>query len=128
MTSKSTVRGLLCEATRLNIFEASLSLWRPILLRQFQTKSQKYHSYTISKISDFKIMNSMKFVIFVFVGFLVMVTSPLERSSASEAATSFRQFRPDDDMHVCSIYIYTDPFLWRQVYKMEGRSILPFFS
>ena len=35
----------------------------------------------------------------------------------SGLVTSFHQ----DEQHVCSIYIYTDPFLWRQVYKMEGK-------
>ena len=33
--------------------------------------------------------------------------------------TSFQN--PENEKHVCTLYIYTDPFLWRQVYKMEGK-------
>ena len=25
--------------------------------------------------------------------------------------------------HVCSVYIYTDPFLWRQMYKLQGNKL-----
>ena len=45
---------------------------------------------------------------------LLPLLNPLENS----LVTSFHQ----DEQHVCSIYIYTDPFLWRQVYKMEGKN------
>ena len=37
--------------------------------------------------------------------------------------TSFRQFR-QNEQHVCSLYIYADPFLWRQVYLLEGNYII----
>lgn len=36
--------------------------------------------------------------------------------------TSFRKFGRDNETHVCTMFIYTDPFLWRQVYKLEGHN------
>ena len=34
------------------------------------------------------------------------------------------KFHKKDEPHVCSVYIYTDPFLWRQMYKLQGNKLL----
>ena len=57
------------------------------------------------------------FVIF----FLFVVVSPLYNPLQEDTTGLVTSFRHDDEQHVCSIYIYTDPFLWRQVYQMEGK-------
>jgi hypothetical protein len=49
---------------------------------------------------------------------LLMLIMMASMANPSDPVWSFRQF--DNDKHVCSLYIYTDPFLWRQVYKLEG--------
>lgn len=56
-------------------------------------------------------------------GWLVVTSAMIFVTTQGESedhVNSFHQYNTDQQ-HVCSIYIYTDPFLWRQVYKMEGK-------
>ena len=47
---------------------------------------------------------------------------------SEEMVTPFLSVKPKfhkkDEPHVCSVYIYTDPFLWRQMYKLQGNKLL----
>ena len=57
----------------------------------------------------------------VVILFVFVVVSPLYNPLQEDTIGLVTSFRQDDEQHVCSIYIYTDPFLWRQVYQMEGK-------
>ena len=58
---------------------------------------------------------------------LVIILNKISQCEQTEdeddLVTSFRQFR-QNEQHVCSLYIYADPFLWRQVYLLEGNYII----
>ena len=62
-------------------------------------------------------MDSALILLVVVLGQHAAVVNPFQDKYGSGLVTSFRD---DDEQHVCSIYIYTDPFLWRQVHKIEG--------
>ena len=58
---------------------------------------------------------------------LVIILNKISQCEQTEdeddLVTSFRQFQ-QNEQHVCSLYIYADPFLWRQVYLLEGNYII----
>ena len=60
------------------------------------------------------------FVVLTIVILAISLVNPLDRRTNKNPGSSFKQFHGEEE-HVCSIYIYTDPFLWKQVYKMEGK-------
>ena len=57
---------------------------------------------------------------------ITIVTAVNPFQSENNMVTSFSNAKPrfnKDEPHVCSVYIYTDPFLWRQMYKLQGNKL-----
>ena len=51
---------------------------------------------------------------------ILLMISACEKAE-DDLKTSFSEnHHQKDEEHVCSLYIYSDPFLWRQVYLLEG--------
>ena len=50
---------------------------------------------------------------------ILLMISACEKAE-DDLKTSFSENHGKDEKHVCSLYIYSDPFLWRQVYLLEG--------
>lgn len=61
---------------------------------------------------------------------IAVVTAATNPTMSEEMVTPFfltksqakPKFQKKDEPHVCSVYIYTDPFLWRQMYKLQDGS------
>ena len=49
---------------------------------------------------------------------VLVLISKCEQTEENDLKTSKHG---EEKKHVCSIYIYTDPFLWRHIYFLEGK-------